>query len=697
MVVSQVPLSQRSIRYVKGVGPHRLTQMAQLGVESLEDLCYYPPRRYEDRSHLAAIGDLRPGELVTVRGRLLARTLRRLRRGQTLVEAKLGDDTGILYGVWFNQPYLAQQLTVGEELILYGEVESRPRLQMVHPEIERVEGGDEVSIHMGRIVPIYPLVSGISQRLFRQIVATVLEHEVEELDELLPEPLRHTKGWPRLPQAIRDLHFPSSWEALQSAKQRLAFEELFLFQLALAQRRTRTTTQTKPHRYQFEGPLTEGLQQRLPFALTGSQQQVVNELLADLRQPYPMHRLLQGDVGCGKTIVMIRLIATAVQSGYQVALMAPTEILAEQHARVITAYLGPLGVSVTLLSQGIPAAERKQRAAGIADGRTAVVIGTHALIQTGVTFKHLALVLIDEQHKFGVMQRAHLAKKARCPDVLVVTATPIPRTLALSIYGDLDVSTITELPKDRRPVTTRWMRESQREEVYAAIREQLAQGRQGYVVYPLVEESSVHAHAKGVGVKERRAATQMAKQLQADVFPDVRVGLLHGQMKPKTKEQTMQAFARGEIRLLVSTVIVEVGLDVPNATIMVIEHPERFGLAQLHQLRGRIGRGVHPATCFLISDPAEGIVRQRLTVFTKTTDGFALAEHDLEQRGPGELLGRRQHGWLRFRIANLVRDRVLLESARAEAIALIRDDPGLRGPSVTALGERLERFRQQPG
>ena len=688
MTVSQARLRDRSIRYVKGVGPHRMSQLAQLGIETIEDACYYPPRRYEDRSRLVAIREATPGEVATVRGRILAKSLRRVRKGQTIFEAAVGDSSGILHGVWFNQPYLEQQLKVGDELILYGKVEGGSRAQIIHPEMERVEGDEEHSLHMGRIVPIYPLVGGISQRWLRQVIATVLERYSDALEDSLPEPLRQARGWPGLAAAIRELHFPTSWETLELAQQRLAFEELFLFQLALAQRRARAMAQAKPQRYQLEGRLIQGLRQRLPFTLTASQQQVLDELLANLCQPSPMHRLLQGDVGCGKTIVIIYLLAVAVQSGYQGALMAPTELLAELHARVVMELLGPLGISVGLLSQGVAPTERKRRAEAIASGRLRIVIGTHALIQSSVTFKRLALVIIDEQHKFGVVQRSHLARKAQVPDVLVVTATPIPRTLALSTYGDLDVSTIMELPAGRCPITTLWMHESGRPHLDAMIRRQLAQGRQGYVVYPLVEERLT---------SDLKAATQMAKHLQGEVFSEFRVGLLHGQMKPKDKEKTMLAFVRGELQLLVSTVIVEVGLDVPNATMMIIEHPERFGLAQLHQLRGRIGRGSHPATCVLVGDADDEVVRQRLTTFVHTTDGFELAEKDLELRGPGELLGRRQHGWLRFRVANLSRDRSLLESARQEALALIGRDPDLRDPSVAALRDRLASIRQQPG
>ena len=697
MSTSDVPLHERPIRYVKGVGPHRASQLAQLGIETVEDACYDAPRRYEDRTRLVAVRDAKPGELVTVRGRVLARSLRRVRRGprpagshnrggQTIVEVAVGDSSGVLYGLWFNQPYLAQQLRIGDELILYGRTEGVSRRQMIHPEMERIDEEDERSLHMGRIVPIYHLVSGVGQRWLRQMIATVLERYSAQLADTLPPTIRQRQGWPTLAEAIRELHFPSSWKTLETAQRRLAFDELFTFQLALAQRRARTVAKTKPQHYQPDGLLLQGLRQRLPFTLTTSQESVLRELLDDLCQPHPMHRLLQGDVGCGKTIVVVALMAVAVQSGYQVALMAPTELLAEQHARVIRQYLGPLGVTVGVLSQSVSPSDRKRSAKDIAEGKVDIVIGTHALIQTHVTFARLALVVIDEQHKFGVVQRAHLAKKAAIPDVLVMTATPIPRTLALSIYGDLAVSTITELPPGRSPIDTLWIRESQREELYTLMRRQLAQGRQGYIVYPLVEERAR---------QDLRAATQMAKQLQTDVFPEFRVGLLHGQMKPKQKEQTMLAFARGELPLLVSTVIVEVGLDIPNATIMVIEHPERFGLAQLHQLRGRIGRGEHPATCVLISNADDEPVRQRLTAFVKTTDGFQLAEADLEQRGPGELLGRRQHGWLRFRIASLSRDRTLLEEARHDATTLIARDPTLRDPLLAPLRDRLARFREQ--
>jgi ATP-dependent DNA helicase RecG len=418
--------------------------------------------------------------------------------------------------------------------------------------------------------------------------------------------------------------------------------------------------------------------------MTPSQQQVLEELVDDLRQPHPMLRLLQGDVGCGKTVVAARLMAMAAQSGYQTALMAPTELLAEQHARVLRAYFEPLGVSVRLVSQGLTATQRNAVMAEIAQGNAQMIVGTHALIETPVTFANLALVIIDEQHKFGVVQRKALVTKAQLPDVLVMTATPIPQTLALSLYGDLAVSTITQLPPGRMPVRTIWHREPQRAQAYELIREQLREGRQGYVVYPLIDTTTR---------QDLKAATHMAHTLQTQVFQEFQVKLLHGQLRSREKDAIMRAFVDGKAHLLVSTVIVEVGLDVPNATVMLIEHPERFGLAQLHQLRGRIGRSRHPSLCVLISETTDELATQRLQAFVETTDGFQLAERDLELRGPGELLGRRQHGWMRFHLADLSRDAELLELARQEATALVAHDPSLRGPSLERLRERVSPSR----
>ncbi len=690
-MIRQVSLRQRAVRYVKGVGPSRAEQLTRLEIRSVEDLLWYAPRRYEDRSRLQTIREVRPGQVATIRSRILAKGLRRLRGGRTIVQAAVGDATGVLECVWFHQPYLEKFLRVGDELIIHGRVEPRPRsgLQVVHPEIERLEdssdteadhGPADLGLNMGRIVPIYPLTEGVSQRWFRRLVKTVLSEETLSVHEVLPDALRQRHQLPPFEWAAQQLHFPETWEDLEAAKRRLIFEELFVMQLILAIRRARLASRLKPQRYQPDGPLVGAFLRRLPFAMTSSQQQVMNELIEDLCGPHPMLRLLQGDVGCGKTVVAAVLMVMAVQSCRQAAVMVPTELLAEQHARVLREYVEPLGVAVRLVSQGLTVKQRETVITEIARGEAQIVVGTHALIDEAVTFRRLALVVIDEQHKFGVVQRKTLVTKGQQPDVLVMTATPIPRTLALSLYGDLAVSTITQLPPGRLPVRTIWHREAQRTQAYEMIRQQLREGRQGYVVYPLIEATTR---------QDLKAATEMARSLQAQVFPDARVGLLHGQMRSREKSAILRAFVDGQIHLLVSTVIVEVGLDVPNATVLLIEHPERFGLAQLHQLRGRIGRSCYPSTCLLISETTDELATKRLQAFVETTDGFQLAERDLALRGPGELLGRRQHGWMRFRLADLSRDAELLELARHEATELVAEDPQLRAPTLQRLRGRL--------
>ncbi len=685
MVRQASPLTELSVQYVKGVGPSRAKQLGRLGIATVEELLLAVPRRYEDRTQFVSIAQLIPGRLATIRGALRAKHFLRSRGGRPLVQADVSDHSGTVQCLWFNQSYLVQQLAIGEELILYGKVEPLGRrLQMIHPELERVEPagedsadgeGGEAALHMGRIVPIYPLTSGMGQRWFRRLIHTVLTQHLDQLDEVLPEPVRVQQRLRPRRWAVQQVHFPSTWEELDEARRGLVFEELFLMQLRLAIRRAKLAARRKPQRYQIDGPLRLALLKQLPFTLTKSQQHVLEELVDDLQQPAPMLRLLQGDVGCGKTAVAAAVMAVAVQSGYQVALMAPTELLAEQHGRLLAGYFEPLGVKTTVLSNRIPAASRQPLLGAIADGTISIVVGTHALIERGVSFQQLALVVIDEQHKFGVAQRTALIKKSAMPDVLVMTATPIPRTLALSLYGDLTCSTITELPPGRQPVRTLLQPESARQDIYRLIREELRAGRQGYVVYPRIESKEE---------QDVKAATHMARQLQQIVFPDCRVALLHGQMRTEEQARVMQAFVQGDVQLLVSTVIVEVGLDVPNATIMLIEHPERFGLAQLHQLRGRIGRGTHPATCLVLSAPVEESVEQRLSAFVSTTDGFRLAEYDLAFRGPGELLGRRQHGWVDFRVADLAKDQAVLETAREAAFALVAGDPSLAAAEPTA-------------
>jgi ATP-dependent DNA helicase RecG len=676
----QVFLHEIPVRYVKGVGPARAEQLARLEIASVEDLLLAVPRRYEDRRQVVAIRDLFPGQLATVRGRVTQKRFRPIRGRRPIVEAALDDATGRVACVWFNQPYVAKLMEIGDELILYGKVEWERRPQLINPETERVEAdGEEPGLHTGRIVPIYGLTEGLTQRWFRKTTQAALGHAASA-PEILPEPLRRRYRLPELAWALRHVHFPDTFETLADAQRRLAFEELFVLQLRLALRRARLTGRFKPQRYTIQGPLLEGLLARLPFRLTGSQQRVLDELLADLARPSPMLRLIQGDVGCGKTILAIALIAVAAQSGVQAAFMAPTELLAQQHQRVLRGYLAPLGVRVELLAQGVKPPERARLLRDVAEGRAQVLVGTHALLQESVQFKALGLAVIDEQHKFGVSQRAGLAKKAEAPDVLVMSATPIPRTMALSIYGDLTCSTIDELPAGRSPIRTVWHPEADREQAYAEIRREVAQGRQAYVVYPLVKPDDA---------SELKAATAMARELQQGAFAGLRVGLLHGQMASEEQDRVMEAFLGGRLDVLVSTVIIEVGLDVPNATVMLIEHAERFGLAQLHQLRGRIGRGPHASSCLVISDAQEEAAVKRLEAFVGTTDGFKLAEADLALRGPGELLGSLQHGWMRLRVADLARDQALLETVRQEAFAAVDRDPKLTAPEWAVLRQRL--------
>lgn len=693
----QASVLKQPMRYLKGVGPARAEQLKRLGLATVEDLLWHVPRRYEDRRNFQTIDTVQAGAVVTLRASVLTRRLYRTRYGKTIVEAKLADQTGALPCVWFNQSYLASLLHVGDEVIVHGRIEPGKRLQLLHPEIEWLTSRtttpedqaleDDTPLNMGRIVPIYPVTQGLSQRWFRRMVRTALDHSLPELEDVVPSSMRERQHLMPFARAMEQVHFPDTDDEREQARRRLAFEELLQLQVSLALRRSRLAGQIKGRQYHSDGPLIRAFLTRLPFAFTASQQRVLEELTRELCAPTPMLRLLQGDVGCGKTVVAAALMAMVVESGYQVAVMAPTELLAEQHARVLRRYFEPLDLAVGLLIQGESSAQRKRLLEQVANGATSILVGTHALLEPAVSFAKLGLIIIDEQHKFGVAQRSALAKKAQFPDVLIMTATPIPRTLALTLYGDLNASTIAELPPGRQPVRSLWYQDAQRLEAYQLIRAQLQKGHQGYVVYPLV-----HVNER----RELKAATQMAHYLQREIFPTFRVALLHGQLRPHQQETVMRGFLSGSIHLLVSTIIVEVGLDIPNATVMLIEHAERFGLAQLHQLRGRIGRSSWPSTCILISQAADELAATRLTAFTETTNGFRLAETDLELRGPGELLGRQQSGLLRFRVARLAQDAALLNAARQEAGAVVEQDPQLRHPEVAALARRVGASRFQP-
>ncbi len=675
-----------SVQYVPGVGPVRARLLERLGIHTVADLLEHFPCRHEDRRHLVPIARLVPGQEHTVCARVLAvQNLRTRRRGFSITKAAVGDGTGVLYAVWFNQPYLVDRLKRVRRLALHGKVRRRfGQLQMLSPEWEELDE-EEQPVHSGRLVPIYPLTEGMSQKVMRTVVLNALQRYGRHIPEPFPVELRRRLELVDAQSAYRHLHFPASPELLERARRRLAFEELFLIQLGLRLLRRRYQESGEGVAHQPDGPLVRRFLDSLPFQLTGAQQRAIAEIRQDMERPVPMNRLLQGDVGSGKTVVAAWALVKAAEGGWQAAMMAPTEILAEQHHHRLQELLEPLGLKVALLSGSLGAGERRQVLEAISEGRVEVAVGTHALIQEGVRFQRLGLVVCDEQHRFGVRQRALLQGKGRAPDVLVMTATPIPRTLALTVYGDLDLSVLDELPPGRGGVTTRVYSSRRRGDAYRRAREAVECGHQVYVVCPLIEESEA---------LQLRAAAQWAEELARREFAGLRVQLLHGRMPPAERRQVMERFRRGEIDVLVCTTVVEVGVDVPNATVMIVEGAERFGLAQLHQLRGRVGRGPAPSWCLLVTENPSREARARLEAFAQAADGFSVAEADLRLRGPGQFFGTRQHGLPDLRIADPLRDVELLLAARREAEAMIenfsiKSNPALFRALRRKLGEGL--------
>jgi ATP-dependent DNA helicase RecG len=665
----EAPFLATPLQYLKGVGPRRAADFERAGLHTVEDLLYRFPIRYEDRSRLQAIASLKPGRPASISGRILACGLRSTRRpGFKIFEASIDDGTRAIRAVWLNQPYLRDILARGQHLVLYGPVEmyGAGRLQLLNPQYEILDEDDAETIHTGRIVPVYEKTGAVTPKMQRRLVFDALQRLPADLPEHLPDEMRLRLGLPTRVAALHATHFPPSDTRLEDlnrfatpAQRRLIFEEAFLFQMGVIARRLAAAAEPKPIEIRVDDRLRESVRRVLPFKLTNGQKQALKEIVDDLRSPHPMNRLLQGDVGAGKTIVALIAALVAMENGLQVAFMAPTEILAEQHFLNISRLLQPSRFRVALLTGSTSAAARREQLAEIEAGTINLVIGTHALVQGDVRFRQLGLAVIDEQHRFGVLQRATLRTKAMHPDVLVITATPIPRTLALTVYGDLDVSMIRDLPAGRMPIKTVAKPESRRDEIYDFVRGQLDDGRQVYVVYPLVEESAK------VDVK---AATEMADTLANEVFPQYRVGLLHGRLKADGKDRVMKAFAARELDILVSTTVVEVGIDVQNASVMIVEHAERFGLSQLHQLRGRVGRDRHQSYCFLVyQSPLSEEARERLKAMTETTDGFEIAERDLMLRGAGDFFGTRQAGVPTFRLVDLVRDRELMLDAQREA------------------------------
>ena len=676
------------LQYQKGVGPRRAADLARAGLHTIEDLLYRFPLRYEDRSRMQPIASLRPGQAASVAGRVLTCGLRSTRRpGFKIFEALVADESGTLRVVWLNQPFLRDVFSSGQEVVLFGSVEMRGHggLQLTNPQYEFLDEGDSETIHTGRVVPVYEKAGSLTPKIQRRLVHDVLERLPEDLPDPLPETIRGRLGLPDRLAALHAVHFPPadvSIDALNHfttpAQRRLIFEEAFVFQTGVLLRKGAAGAERKPSSVRVDDRVRASARSVLPFKLTNGQKLALKEIVDDLRRSRPMNRMLQGDVGAGKTIVALLAALVEMENELQVAFMAPTEILAEQHFMSISRLMQSSRFRVELLTGATPAAARRRVLVDIEAGLVHLVVGTHALVEGKVRFERLGLVIIDEQHRFGVLQRAKLRAKGLHPDVLVMTATPIPRTLALTVYGDLDVSVIRDLPPGRKPVKTIAKPESRRDEIHAFVRKQLEAGRQAYIIYPLVEESQK---------VDLRAATEMADHLAQEIFPEFRIGLLHGRLKPDAKERVMSAFLSGDIDVLVSTTVVEVGVDVANASVIVIEHAERFGLAQLHQLRGRVGRDRSQSYCCLLyQSPLSDEARERLRALTTTTDGFEIAERDLRLRGPGDFFGTRQAGMPAFRLVDLARDHALLVQAQQEAAAWLASSR----PDPAAVQERLD-------
>ena len=660
------------IRYIKGIGEQRAKALNKLGITTLRDLISWFPRKYDDRRQARRIADLVPGESACVAAMIAAEPkVSHIRKGMDLIKVRAVDETGMLDITFFNQTWLKSQLIQGETYIFYGKAEGNLlRKTMASPIVER-EGRGEFT---GRIVPIYPLTAGVSQLILSRSIRQGLDACADILPDALPDQVRQDHHLCRIGYAYENIPFPADETALDLARRRLAFEELFFFTIGLQRLRSRReTVRVEPC---GNVDMAE-FYHALPFTLTEAQRRCVEEALGDMRSGQPMNRLCQGDVGSGKTMVAAACVYFMVKNGRQAALMAPTEILAQQHYNGLAPLLENMGIRCALLTGSTKAAVKRSIAAQLAAGEIDFAIGTHALITEGVAYADLGLVVTDEQHRFGVAQRAALAAKGQHPHTLVMSATPIPRTLALILYGDLDVSVIDQLPPGRQPIETYAVPGSYHPRVYNFIRKLVAEGRQAYIVCPMVEENDELPD-------ERKAVTAYAQKLQAEVFPDLKVAFVHGKMKAKEKDAVMVAFAAHETDILVSTTVIEVGVDVPNAAVMVIENAERFGLSQLHQLRGRVGRGKHQSYCILISDNQNEETKQRLKVMTKTADGFKIAEEDLRLRGPGDFFGERQHGLPGLRIADIGCDTQLLKEAQQAAEELLARDPDLRDHPAAA-------------
>ncbi len=672
-------LLKRDIQYVKGVGEKRLKQLNKMGIHVLEDMLYYFPRTYEDRTKIKKISECIDGETICIKAMPISKvTSKRIRRGLNIYKVLLRDDTGTITVTWFNQKYSINRLEIGQIYIFYGKVTIKyGKKEMGNPLFENIE---KQAKYTQKIVPIYPLSSTLTQKFIQMIVENCFNIVGDSIKEYLPHWIRKKYNLSEINYAIRNIHFPKDFEAFQRARKRLVFEELFFLQMCLF--RLRNESQQLGGLTYKDVPDIEKFITQLPFELTKAQKKVFKEIKKDLKSGKSMHRLVQGDVGSGKTVIAVLAMYMSVLNGYQTALMVPTEILAEQHYKSFVDFFNNEGINICLLTGSTSKKNKEKRLKDIKQGKVDIVIGTHALIQDGIVFDNLGLVVTDEQHRFGVKQRATLSEKGKNPHILVMTATPIPRTLALILYGDLDISIIDELPPGRKEVKTYSVGDDMRVRIYAFLKKQIDEGRQVYIVCPLIEESEV---------LDVKSAVEFSESLQNTVLKQCSIALLHGKMKQSKKEEIMKEYIRGDIDILVSTTVIEVGVNIPNASVMVIESAERFGLSQLHQLRGRVGRGEFQSYCILFNNSKSKIAKERMNIMQQTNDGFKISEKDLELRGPGEFFGTRQHGIPDLKIANLFRDIELLKLAQQAANNLIEGDSNLHEEEHTVLGEKLRK------
>ena len=669
----------KDVKYIKGVGPNRATLLNKLGIFTLDDLITYYPRDYEDRSKPKKICDVVNGEEVLVQGIVQSKLVEsRIRKGLTLYRTKIADDTGFMEIVWYNQSYLKNQIKQGQVYNFFGKVSLKYNKKEMNSPVFDI---DTKTKNTGKIVPLYPLTYSLSQNVLRGIIENGIKEIEGQLPETLPEYILKNYSLYDINTAIKQIHFPDNFEKYELARKRLAFEELLIMQLALLTLKKSYTHQEKGIVFDKNIKMAD-LIDNLPFKLTKAQLRVLEEIDNDMESEKPMNRLLQGDVGSGKTIVSIISAYKAVKSGYQVAIMAPTAILASQHLESFTQILGAYGIKCELLISNITKKRKEEMLERLKNGEIDVIIGTHALLEENVVFKNLGLVVTDEQHRFGVKQRGTIVAKGNNPDTLVMTATPIPRTLALILYADLDISIIDELPPNRQKIDTFAVTKRLEERVNNFVKKQIDEGRQAYIVCPLVEENE-EINAQSV--------LELAERYKNEVFADYKVEYLHGKMKPKEKDEIMEKFKKGEIDILISTTVIEVGVNVPNASIMIVENAERFGLAQLHQLRGRVGRGEYKSYCILKYQGNSDIIRQRMSIMQETNDGFKISEKDLELRGSGEFFGTKQHGLPEFEIANIFQDMPMLKNIQSIASNILQEDPELEQEKNKRLKHEVEK------